>query len=113
MPEPISDIANALSATPVSLTHDEVRTDLRKIILEFAPGLATAVLDRRDLEFMEQFAQRVDAAASILKQFEEESEAHPEVRAFDILVRIEARLKDEPSPKRGPSIWELVQNPAL
>jgi len=79
------------------------------------PKLADAVLRRRDDEYIQGLAVRVDAAAELSKRFEKEAEAHPETPALLLLKAISDRLatQKEPEEPKGPSIWELLQKPAL
>jgi hypothetical protein len=97
------------------LTHDDVRKHLRELVQTLGPKLADAVLSRRDYEYMQELATRLDAAAKLVKRFDEYSGAHPDTSAFLLLKDIAEKLASEKEPEapRGPSIWELLQKPAL
>jgi len=96
-----------------TMTHDEVRSNLRHIILEFAPRLAEAVLGHSDFDHMEQMAQRVDAAANLIHRFEQEVALDPTESAFVLLLRVERKLKEAEPPPVGPSVWDLLRKPVL
>ena len=96
-----------------TLTHDEVRSNLRDIILEFAPRLAEAVLGHDDFDHMEHTAQRVNAAANLIRMFEQEVALDPSEGAFTLLLRVERKLKEVEPPRIGPSVWDLLRKPAL
>jgi hypothetical protein len=100
------------------VTPDEVRDSLRKTVLEFAPRLALAVLDRKDYEYQHELAQRIDATVTFLAHFEREVQAHPNIDALVLLKQMEAKFSALAVAERGtkasaPSVWDLIQNPAL
>ncbi len=97
------------------MTHDEVRSQLRGFVLESAPTLASAVLTRQDFDLVEQLAVRVDAAVDLLARYEREVEESPDEDGLILMKRLEHKLKlEKPSEgPKGPSIWELLQKPAL
>lgn len=96
-----------------TMTHDEVRTNLRDIILEFAPKLAEAVLGHSNFDHTEQMAQRIDAAGNLIRLFEQEAALDPNESAFVLLLRVERKLKETEPPRVGPSVWDLLRQPAL
>lgn len=96
---------------------DEVREHLRGIMAEFGPKLAKAVLDRRDYDYQHELAVRYDAAVALLQRFEQEVAEHPGVDALVLLKGLESKLQVEraeaPEQRKGPSVWDLLQRPAL
>ncbi len=84
---------------------------------EFAPKLAKAVIDRRDYDYQHELAVRVDAAVHLLERFEREVAENPGVDALLLLKGLEGKLTVEraeaPEQRKGPSIWDLIQRPAL
>ena len=99
------------------MTADEVRQKLRDIVWEFAPRLAASVLDRRDFDYTQQLATRIDAAMQLLERFNKEVEETPDDDGIVILKRLDGKLATEkatlPEEVKGPSIWELIQKPVL
>ena len=97
------------------MTHDEVRETLKGLYAQLAPGLAKAVLDR-DYAGADALAIRVDSLTTLLAGFEEESKKSPGIDGILLLNRLMTSLPQErerSSGPKGPSIWELIQRPAV
>lgn len=99
------------------MKHQEVRDHLRGIVWELTPKLATSVLDRRDYEYSHELATRIDAALELVKRFDEAAKEQPGADGLVLLKGLESKMALErataPEAQRGPSIWELIQKPAL